>query len=153
MPAAFLLLLCGEDFKYPGSINMLSEIALLSGSDSWQPEEPVPEFTKAKLALGERMVELGIDDGETCELVAALDDLIEQRLITGEPIKELFENRDRLVQNLAYLALEDSAQLPGAEAEFARARRAMRETPPPNIARMQIGRSGKRLAGEVVKLH
>jgi hypothetical protein len=68
-------------------------------------------YREARLALGRRMFEVGIDDGETGDRIAALiaDDA------------QTWALRNQLFIRLADAALEDDAPLPGADAEFERA--------------------------------
>jgi hypothetical protein len=68
-------------------------------------------FREARLALGRRMFEAGIDDGETGGRIAAL---------AGDDA-ETWARRNQLFIRLADAALEDDAPLPGADAEFERA--------------------------------
>ncbi len=72
-------------------------------------------FDTARVALGERMYAVGIDDGETSQLIAR----VEARLWSGgdEAISLRLE-RSKLIRRLADAALENDAPLPGADAEF-----------------------------------
>jgi hypothetical protein len=81
-------------------------------------------FVHAKIALGERMYAAGIDDGRLGSQIAAVDERIRQThssQATGETLKA---ERRRLLLRLAEAALEEDAPLPGADAEYARARAA-----------------------------
>lgn len=80
-------------------------------------------FVHAKIALGERMVAAGIDDGRLGSQIAAVDERIRQTHSSqaGETLKA---ERRRLLLRLAEAALEEDAPLPGADAEYAGARTA-----------------------------
>src|SRR5450755_2024145 len=81
-------------------------------------------FADAKIALGERMYAAGIDDGRLCSQIAALEERIRQvhsSQAAGEMLKAEWR---RLLLRLAEAALEENAPLPGADAEYARARTA-----------------------------
>jgi len=79
----------------------------------------------AEIDLGERMYAAGIDDGSLGELIVALDHRILRaetaRLSTGP----LLAQRRELIRQLAAAALEEDAPLPGADAEYERAREAL----------------------------
>lgn len=76
---------------------------------------------EARLTLGSRMYAAGIDDGVLGQQLARLD---EQLRRAGRPVPDLEAARTALLLGLADLALEDDAPLPGAEAEYCRAREA-----------------------------
>ena len=87
---------------------------------------PKPLFDRqswyaARLALGRRMYAAGIDDGQLGQQIARLEQQVHRRgrnMSEAEPAAE----RNRLLVQLAELALEDDAPLPGAEQEYRRAR-------------------------------
>jgi hypothetical protein len=78
----------------------------------------------AELDLGERMYAAGIDDGSLGAQVAALDQRI-RRAEARPPLGPLLARRRELLLRLADAALEDDAPLPGADAEYGRAREAL----------------------------
>jgi hypothetical protein len=79
-------------------------------------------FLAAKLALGERMYAAGIDDGHLGAQIAAVDQRIRQAEAAGISLLELLAQRRNLILRLAAAALEEDAPLPGADAEYERAR-------------------------------
>ncbi len=79
----------------------------------------------AELDLGERMYAAGIDDGALGAQVAALDRRIRRADTTRLPLGLLLAQRRQLLLRLAGSALEDDAPLPGAQAEYDRARETM----------------------------
>ncbi len=76
----------------------------------------------AKLALGERMFAAGIDDGRIGAQTAAVDERIRQAHADQAASKALKAERRTLLLRLAEAALEEDAPLPGADAEYTRAR-------------------------------
>jgi hypothetical protein len=82
-------------------------------------------FLSAKLALGERMYAAGIDDGRLGAFLAALDQRIRRAEATRLPLGPLLAQRRDLLLRLAAGALEEDAPLPGAQAEYERAREAL----------------------------
>src|SRR5437868_4724372 len=76
----------------------------------------------AEIDLGERMYAVGIDDGSLSTQVAALDRRIRRADTTRLPLGPLLAQRRELLLRLAAAALEDDAPLPGADAEYRRAR-------------------------------
>jgi hypothetical protein len=78
----------------------------------------------AQLDLGERMYAAGIDDGALGAQLAALDQRIRRADATRLPLGPLLARRRELLLRLAAAALEDDAPLPGADAEYGRARSA-----------------------------
>jgi hypothetical protein len=82
-------------------------------------------FLSAKLALGERMYAAGIDDGRLGAFLAALDQRIRRAEAERLPLGALLAQRRDLLLRLAAAALEDDAPLPGADAEYERAREAL----------------------------
>jgi len=79
----------------------------------------------AQLALGERMYAAGIDDGQLGAQIAALDERIRQAEVAMIPTRTLKVEREILVLQLAAAALVEEAPLPGADAEYERAREAL----------------------------
>jgi len=82
-------------------------------------------FSAAKLALGERMYAARIDDGHLGALIVALD----QSILRAETARlspgPFLDQRRKLILQLAAVALEEDAPLPGADAEYERARTAL----------------------------
>ena len=81
-------------------------------------------FVDAKIALGERMYAAGIDDGRLGSQIAAVNERIRQAHSSQAAGEMLKAERRRLLLQLAEAALEEDAPLPGADAEYARARTA-----------------------------
>ena len=81
-------------------------------------------FFDAKIALGERMYAAGIDDGRLGSQIAAVDERIRQALFSQAADEMLKAERRKLLLRLAEAALEEDAPLPGADAEYAKARTA-----------------------------
>jgi len=79
-------------------------------------------FTAAKLALGERMYAAGIDDGFLGAPIAALGQRLRRAEAARLPLGPLLAQRRELLLRLAAAALEEVAPLPGADAEYDRAR-------------------------------
>ena len=82
-------------------------------------------FLAAQLALGERMYAAGIDDGR----LAAQIDAVDRKILRAETARlspgPLLDQRRKLILQLAAAALEVEAPLPGADAEYERARTAL----------------------------
>ncbi len=79
---------------------------------------------QALIALGERMYAVGIDDGQLGTQIAALDRQLHGVHPTTADSTGLKAQRRRLLMRLAAAALEEDAALPGADAEYERAREA-----------------------------
>jgi hypothetical protein len=79
----------------------------------------------AEIDLGERMYAVGIDDGALGAQVAALDRRVRLADTTRLPLGPLLAQRRELLLRLAAAALEVDAPLPGADAEYQRARTAL----------------------------
>ena len=93
------------------------------------PSSPIGAVRRALLAaeldLGERMYAAGIDDDSLGAQVAALEQRIRRADTTRLPLGPLLARCRELLLRLAAAALEDDAPLPGAGAEFERARAAL----------------------------
>ena len=76
----------------------------------------------AEIDLGERMYAAGIDDGSLGAQIAALDRDMRRADTTRLPLGTLLARRRALLLRLAAAALEVDAPLPGADAEYGRAR-------------------------------
>ena len=113
-------------------VNVLTTLATLSkplrlakhGMNLWRKRRLSGALVEAQAALGERMYAAGIDDGELGSKIYALD----ERLLWVEAVdgstQALKAARRQLVLQLAAAALEDEGPLPGADAEYRRAREA-----------------------------
>jgi len=66
----------------------------------------------------------GIDDGQIGARLARLDDELARAVADGTPTVMLVRERQELLLQLADLALEVDAPLPGADAEYLAARAA-----------------------------
>jgi hypothetical protein len=89
---------------------------------------PIRRLQRASLAaeldLGERMFAAGIEDGFLGAQIAALGHRISRTEATRLPLGPLLAQRRELLLRLAAAALEVEAPLPGADAEYERARTA-----------------------------
>jgi hypothetical protein len=80
-------------------------------------------FLEAQYTLGERMYAAGIDDGQLGAQIAACDREISQSEARSAT-QVLLAERRKLILLLADAALEEEGPLPGADAEYERARTA-----------------------------
>ena len=71
-----------------------------------------------------RMYAAGIDDGQLASQIAHLDEIIGQAEAARCSARALRADRKKLVLQLAAAALEEEAPLPGADAEYQKAREA-----------------------------
>jgi len=94
------------------------------GMDLWRRRRLSGAFAEAQVALGERMYAAGIDDGELGARISALDEQLREAERVGRSTQALKAARRQLVLQLAAAALEDDEPLPGADAEYRRARQA-----------------------------
>jgi hypothetical protein len=92
--------------------------------DLWRRRRLNGAFAEAQAALGERMYVAGIDDGELGARISALNEQLRRAEAVGGFIHALKAARCQLVLRLAAAALEDDGPLPGADAEYRRAREA-----------------------------
>jgi hypothetical protein len=92
--------------------------------DLWRKRRLSGAFVEAQAALGERMYTAGIDDGEHGAKINALDERLDWAEAVGASTQALKATRRQLVLQLAAAALEDDGPLPGADAEYRRAREA-----------------------------
>jgi hypothetical protein len=92
--------------------------------DLWRKRRLSGAFVEAQGILGERMYAAGIDDGELGAKISALDEQLRRAEAVGASTQALKVERRRLVLQLATAALEDDGPLPGADAEYRRAREA-----------------------------
>jgi hypothetical protein len=86
----------------------------------WRRRSLSRAFSGAQLLLGQCMFAAGIDDGELGAKIAALD----ERIRRAGAAQALGAERGELLVQLAAAALEDDGPLPGADAEYERAREA-----------------------------
>ena len=108
---------------------MLTALATLSeplrlakhGINLWRKGRLTGAFKEAQAALGECMYAAGIDDGEHGAKVSALDEQLHGAEAVGGSTQALKAARRWLVLQLA-AAVQDNGPLPGADAEYRRAR-------------------------------
>ena len=94
------------------------------GINLWRKRRLSGTFVEAQASLGERMYAAGIDDGALGEKISALDERLRRAETLGSSTQALKAARYQLVLQLAAAALEDDGPLPGADAEYHRAREA-----------------------------
>jgi hypothetical protein len=94
------------------------------GKSLWHRQSLKGAFLEARCALGERMYVAGIDDGQLAAQIAHLDEIIGQAEAARGSARALRADRKKLVLQLAAAALEEEASLPGADAEYQKARQA-----------------------------
>src|SRR5277367_762079 len=75
-------------------------------------------WAEARLNLGRRMWQAGIDDGSIGRQIDRLDSRIRLAEAARTSTQTLETARNALLLRLANLALEDDAPLPGADAEY-----------------------------------
>jgi hypothetical protein len=95
------------------------------GMDLWRRRRLSGALAEAQAALGERMYAAGIDDGELGARISALDEQLRRAEAAGGSTQALKAARHQLVLQLAAAALEEDGPLPGADAEYRRAREAL----------------------------
>ena len=111
---------------------MLTALAILSkplrlakhGMSLWRKRRLSGAFVEAQGALGECMYAAGIDDGELGAKISALGEQLRRAEAVGGSTQGLKATPRQLVLQLAAAALEDDGPLPGADAEYRRAREA-----------------------------
>lgn len=94
------------------------------GKHLWRSRQFQRALVEAQAVLGERMYAAAIDDGELGAKISAVDEHIRQAEAAGRSSQSLRAERRRLVLQLAAAALEEDGPLPGAEAEYGKAREA-----------------------------
>ena len=94
------------------------------GMDLWRKRWLSGAFVEAQATLGERMYAAGIDDGELGARISALNEQLRRTEAVRGSTQALKAARRQLVLQLAAAALEDDGPLPGADAEYGRAREA-----------------------------
>jgi hypothetical protein len=94
------------------------------GMDLWRKRQLNGAFLEAQAVLGGRMYAAGIDDGELGAKISALDEQLRRAEAVGRSTQALKAARRQLILQLAAAALEDDGPLPGADAEYRRAREA-----------------------------
>jgi hypothetical protein len=90
----------------------------------WRRRRLSGVFAEAQAALAERMYAAGIDDGKLGAKISAVDEQLHRAEVVGVSTQALRAARRQLVLQLAAAALEDDGPLPGADAEYRRAREA-----------------------------
>jgi hypothetical protein len=111
---------------------LFTEMATLSkpprlakqGMNPWRKWRFDVAFVEAQAALGECMYAAGIDDGELGAKISALNEQLRQVENVGGDTLALKTARRQLILQLAAAALVDDGPLPGADAEYRRAREA-----------------------------
>ena len=93
------------------------------GIDLWRKRQLSGAFVEAQAVLGECMYAAGIDDGELGARISALDQQLRRAEAVGGSTQALKAARCQLILQLA-AALEDDGPLPGADAEYRKAREA-----------------------------
>ena len=103
----------------------LSILLLLAkhGMNLWRKSR-LSAFLAAQATLGDRMYAAGIDDGELWAKISAVDEQLRRAESAGSSSQALEAARRQLILQLAAAALEDDGPLPGADAEYRRAREA-----------------------------
>ncbi len=92
--------------------------------DLWRKRRLGRALVEAQAALGERMYAAGIDDGKLGPQIYALGERLLWAEVVGGSTQALKAARRQLVLQLAAAALEGDGPLPGADAEYHRAREA-----------------------------
>ena len=90
----------------------------------WRRRQLIGAFAEVQTALGEGMYAAGIDDGELGAKISVLDEQLRRAKAVGDSTQALKVARRQLLLQLAAAALEDDGPLPGADAEYRRAREA-----------------------------
>ena len=94
------------------------------GMNFWHKRQLSGALVEAQAVLGECMYAAGIDDGELGTKISSLDKQLRRAEAVGGSIQALKAARRNLVLQLATAALEDDGPMPGADAEYRRAREA-----------------------------
>ena len=90
----------------------------------WRKRRLSGAFLEAQAVLGKRMYAAGLDDGELGAKISALDERLRRVEAARGSTHVLKAARRHLVLQLAAAALEEDGPLPGADAEYRRAREA-----------------------------
>ena len=113
-------LACGENIvRAPAASRMRA-----AEMNPWRKWRLGVSFVEAQAALGECMYAAGIDDGELGAKISALNEQLRRAEAVGGSTQALKAARRQVVLQLAAAALEDDGPLPGADAEYRRAREA-----------------------------
>jgi hypothetical protein len=88
------------------------------GQGAWRKRSLTQAFYEARLALGEKMYQAGIDDGQLGAQIRDLDERICRATATQAPSKALKLQQVKLILQLADAALAEEGPLPGADAEY-----------------------------------
>lgn len=94
------------------------------GQGTWRKRSLMQALYEARLALGQRMYRAGIDDGQLGGQIRDLDESICRATARPGPSKAQKLQREKLILQLADAALADEGLLPGADAEYQKARKA-----------------------------
>lgn len=94
------------------------------GQGAWRKRSLAQAFYESRLALGQRMYRAGIDDGQLGGQIRDLDERICLAAATQVPSKALKLQQVKLILQLADAALAEEGPLPGADAEYQKARKA-----------------------------
>jgi len=124
-------------------------VHLISSCTSfWHRQSLKSAFLEAKCALGERMYAAGIDDGQLAAQIGHLDEIIGRAEAATGSASALRADRKKLVLQLAAAALEEEVPLPGANAEYQKAREAQAALQ----AHTDLGRKESSFAGMVERV-
>jgi len=82
------------------------------GQGAWRKRSLAQAFYKARLALGEKMYQAGIDDGQLGAQIRDLDERICRATATQAPSKALKLQREKLILQLADAALAEEGRYP-----------------------------------------
>jgi len=94
------------------------------GQGAWRKRSLAQAFYEARLALGQKMYQAGIDDGQLGAQIRDLDERICRATATQAPSKALKLQQEKLILQLGDAALAEEGPLPGADAEYQAARKA-----------------------------
>jgi len=94
------------------------------GQGGWRKRSLTQAFYEARLALGQRMYRAGIDDGQLGGRIRDLDECICRATATHAFSKGLKLQQEKLILQLADAALAEEGPLPGADADYQKARKA-----------------------------
>jgi hypothetical protein len=117
-----------ENFQETGRTGMAAWNRLINciryGTGLWRRRVLRQAFFDAQLSLGERMYAAGIDDGQLAAQISAWDEKIRESKAQQGSRKALVAERQRILVQLAAAALAEQGPLPGADAEYQKARQA-----------------------------
>jgi hypothetical protein len=99
-------------------------LAAKHGMKLWRKHRLRGALVEAHAALGERMGVTGIGDGENGVKISALNEKLRRADVVGGSAQALKTARRQLLLRLAATALMNDGPLPGADAEYRKAREA-----------------------------